>query len=355
MADIITGVGYTSAKDIVVDVINATWNQGLVKQAEYTAKIAAATDETTGFLGTVGTPTVSTGTVAVPTITAPAVNIPADATTSAYDDFTTEYLEIATWLESKFTAFRAAYFPDEGALYTAAEDSLQAALASGSYLPASVQSQIWGDDQARILSDKTRAQDAVIALYAGRRFPLPPDVAASAVLQIEQKAQDELAESSRKIAIMSVEQYRFVIDKALTLRDAAMRDAVAYIGALASGPDVASRLVNIGYDAQSKLISSAAQFYNADAQAKEVISKVNQYNNSTALEAAVKNQVSELAMIESKLKALLAEAQALAQMSTSLFNNVNVQAGVGANRNTSVGYNYGNETTATVTPITDVW
>jgi hypothetical protein len=71
-------------------------------------------------------------------------------------------------------------------------------------LPPSIATQIWGNDQARILGDKTRAQDAVIAQFAARRFPLPPDAAASAILQIEQKAQDEIAESSRKIAEMSV-------------------------------------------------------------------------------------------------------------------------------------------------------
>ena len=39
-----------------------------------------------------------------------------------------------------------------------------------------------------------------------------------------------------------------------------------------------------------------------------------QYNNSTALEAAVKNQAADLSLIEDKMKALLAEAQSLAQM-----------------------------------------
>ena len=51
------------------------------------------------------------------------------------------------------------------------------------------------------------------------------------------------------------------VDKMLALRQMAMTSAVAYIQALASGPDMASRLVGIGYDAQSKLISSASQFY----------------------------------------------------------------------------------------------
>lgn len=74
------------------------------------------------------------------------------------------------------------------------------------------------------------------------------------------------------------------------------------------------------------------------------MAKVAQFNTSTALEADVKNQMSNLTLIEDKLKALLAEAQALAQMSTSLINNVHVSAGVSGGRNVSVNYSYSNDT-----------
>jgi hypothetical protein len=105
-----------------------------------------------------------------------------------------------------------------------------------------------------------------------------------------------------------------------------MDAAVKYIGALASGPDMASRMVNIGYDAQSKLISAAAQFYNARISAAEVTSKIGQFNVGTEVDVAKANQASELKLIEDRLRALLAECQALAQMATSLFNNLQTGA-----------------------------
>ena len=101
-----------------------------------------------------------------------------------------------------------------------------------------------------------------------------------------------------------------------------MDSAIKYISALASGQDIASKVVGVGYDAQSKLISSVSSFYNARTQAAETMSKVAQYNNSTQLEAAVKNQMADLTLIEDKVKSLLSEAQAIAQMATSLFNNL---------------------------------
>lgn len=349
MADIIENVGtYPNGRaDVIVPkVINAAWNKGLELKTEYATKVNNAT---TGFLDTINAPHVGAGSVTVPTIDEPNVSIPATIDTSEIlNTYDTKYLELVQLLSDKFTAFRTSFFPDEGAAYVAAEDWLQAALTNPeSGLPQTVQDQIFGDDQARILGDKVRAQDAVVAQFAARRFPLPPDVAANAVLQIEQKAQDELAESSRKVAMMSVEMQKFSVEKMLGLRGMAMDSAIKYITALASGPDMASRVIGIGYDAQSKLISAASAFYNARTQAKETIAKVAQYNNSTALEAAVKNQAADLSLIEDKMKALLAEAQSLAQMATALLNNVHASAGISQSTGNSVTYSASGEASGT--------
>ena len=610
-----------AAMKVLEDLINATWDEGLATKDEFSAKITAIMDD---FLAIVNAPHVTSGSVTVPTITEPAVDIPAAITVDdIYDQWETRYLELASWLATRFAEFRSVYFPDDSAALAAVLDRMEllaatslptiaggtvtpptvsdiaestdissSAVSVGAFtdtasgttlvpgtvsppsvaepaltiptdadisaimsvfddayadlvllletkfqsyrtqfyanegdvydsaeawlidsianaevaLPSSIATQIWGNDQARILVDKSRAQDAVIAQFAARRFPLPPGAAVSAVLQIEQKAQDELAESSRKIAEMSVGLMQTVLEKALQLRAAAMQAAneyikalasgpeiasriagigydaqsklissvasllnarsevaklalqantttiqvaleagksnqavaldadktnlaaaldvvklglqadtttaqlaleadkanqvmaleadkanlgvsvdvakmtlqastttvqiafeaakanqmvalesvklsisgvielrsksmqaaVDYIKALASGPDMASRMSNVGYDAQSKLITSAAQMYNARSNAAETISKVTQYNNSTALEAAVKNQMSDLAIIENRVKALLSEAQSIAQMTTALFNNLNVQAALRADGSTTI-------------------
>lgn len=64
------------------------------------------------------------------------------------------------------------------------------------------------------------------------------------------------------------------------------------------------------------------------------MAKTTQFNISTSLEAASKNQAAELTVIEDKLKALLAEAQTIGQMATSLYNNL--QAGASAQGQDSV-------------------
>lgn len=230
-------------------------------------------------------------------------------------------------LSDKFVTFRSTYFPNEQLGYAATEAWLNNALADPSGLPASVVSQILADDEARILKDASRATDAVLSTFAARRFPLPPGAAASATLQIQQKAQDAVAESSRKVIIQSIEQLRFVVTQTIGLRQAAMGSAIEYIKAIASAPDMASRLVGIGYDAQSKLISAASQFYNSRTAVAELKAKVDQFNVGTGVDVAAKNQASDLTLIEDRLKALLTECQAFAQMATSLFNNVHAAAG----------------------------
>lgn len=310
--------------EAIEQIINATWAEAQANKAEFATKLTAALND---FLANAASPHVSTGAVDAPVIVEPTVDIP--TTQSAGDVisvFDTKYLELVSMLVDNFTQFRANYFPNEDSTYSAVEAWLQAAIADPSGLPLSVVTQIFGDDQARILADKTRAQDSVVAQFAGRRFPLPPDVAASMVMQIEQKAQDELAESSRKVAALSVEMQKFNVEKLLGLRGMAMDSAIKYISALASGPEMASKLVGVGYDAQSKLISSAATFYNARTQAAETVAKVAQYNNSVQLEADAKNQQADMAMIDNKLKALLTDCEALSRIVASLYNNLHVSS-----------------------------
>ena len=308
--------------EAIEQIINATWAEAQANKAEFATKLATALS---GFLDTTNTPHITAGSVAIPAISEPAVSIPsAQSAGDVITEFGSQRLAIVAELIQKFSDFKVTYFPDEANAYIAAEDWLQAAIADPSGLPPAVVAQIFGDDQARILEDKSRAQDAVIAQFAGRRFPLLPDVAASITMQIEQKAQDELAESSRKVALLSVEMQKFNVEKLLGLRGMAMDSAIKYISALASGQDIASKGIGVGYDAQSKLISAASSFYNARTQAAETMSKVAQYNNSTQLEAAAKNQMADLQMVENKLKALLTECEVIGRAMTALYNNLHV-------------------------------
>lgn len=321
--------GARASLEFAAALINAAWDQANTKNTAFETKIGGVEGELPDISDTVAGIHLTADSVLPPTVAEPIVNIPATAdVTDAMSLFDTKYLELVALLSDKFVAFRNTYFPDDSAAYGAAEDWLQAAVANPEAgLPPAVADQIWGDDRSRILADADRAGAEVLATFATKRFPLPPGAAASAVLQIQQNAQDATAESSRKVAIMSVDMQKFVIERLITIRQLAMGSAVDYIKALASGPEMASQLINVGYDAQSKLISAASSFYNARTEATKLTYTAGQQNADRALQAAEKNQATDLGLIEAKVKALLTEAQSLAQMATSMYNNLHASAG----------------------------
>lgn len=331
--DPVLGVGSNPLAKIAVRfseaVINTAWELGQAKSSSSTAKADALTAELAALLASPGAFHVTAGSVSVPTVTAPGVTIPTTIDVSSImATFDSKYIELATFLGDKFSYVVTTYFPNYATTYAAAEALLSATLANpDSGIPLTVQQQVWGDDHARITADKQRAQDGVMAQFAARGFPLPPDVAASAVMQIEQTAQDKLAESSRKVAMLSIDNLKWAIEKVFNLRQLALGAAGDYVKSLASGPDVASRVLGTGYDAQSKLISSAAQFYGADTSAKEMMSKVAQFNEQLALEAGAKNQAADLTLVENKVKALIVDLQSTMQQATALFNNLHASAG----------------------------
>lgn len=320
--------GAQASLDFAAAVINAAWNQANIKFDDFETRMAAINAELAAMLANGTAPHITAGSVAAPSIVEPPVDIPAtQSADDIYQDFATEYAKIIAELSARFVAFREEYFPDESAAYTAAEDWLQAAIVSQTGLPSGVAAQMLTDDKDRILSEADRATETVLATFAARRFPLPPGPAAAAISEITSKAQDDIAISSRKIVITSIDHLHWVVEKTLGLRQMSMAAAIDYIKALASGPDIASRLVNVGYDAQSKLISAASQFYNSRTAAAELTAKVGQFNEQIELQAAEKNQAADLTILEDRLKALLAECQALATMATSMFNNLHASAG----------------------------
>ena len=325
--------GAATILDSATSLINESWSQANAKLADFEARIDAITNEATGWLSTLNAPHVTAGSVATPTVAEPAVDIPSSqSATDVMSLFDAKYAELVALLADKFVAFRNEYFPDDSGTFGAAQTWLATAIADGG-IPETVRQQLLADDQARVLVEVNRATDDLLTRFAAMRFPVPPGAALAAVTEIEQKAQDAMAESSRKITASLIQNMQFAVEKAIGLRQLAMGSAIDYIKALASAPEMATQLVGVGYDAQSKLISAASSFYNARTGAAELVAKVGQFNVGTALDAAAKNQASDLTMIEDRLKALLTACQALAQAATSLYNNLHASAGLGYNVN----------------------
>jgi len=322
-----------ASMQVMEAVINATWDLANIKSSSASAKFAAAASD---FLDTTAAPTVSTGEVDTPLVTAPNVHIPETLDVADVSSvYTAEYQQLMQVLETKFAEFIATRFPDDAENYAKVEAWLVDALENGG-LAADTEDRIYDSQRSAILEESSRAADTVLATFAARRYPVPPGAALGAVREIQQKAQSEVAKAGGQLAAIKVDMQKFTVEKLIGLRQLALASAAEYIKALVAAPEISSKVANIGYDAQAKLIAAAADFYRADIAAADLTSKVGQFNVTTALEAATKNQASQLAIIDAKLKALLAEAAAVAQEATSLFNNLNVSTSMSANGGTNV-------------------
>lgn len=315
--------GAQATLDFAAGIINAAWDQGNVKSAAFEAAVTSALAAISA-----GTTHITADTASTTGVTEPTITISDAAPTDVMALFTSKYLELVALLADKFTAFRTEYFPNESAVYAKAETLISNALDDPNYaIPPAIAAQILSDDRNRAYAEASVLTDAMLATFAARRFPLPGGAAASAALQINQKAQDVIADSSRKLMMNYVEQMKWNVEKALSMRQAAMQASIEYIKALASGPDMASRVVGIGYDAQSKMVSAAASYYGARTDAQRMVHQAEQFNVSTKLTKDEKNQAVDMQAVENRIKALMAEASALAQMASSLFNNIHASSG----------------------------
>ena len=247
-----------------------------------TTATAAAPALTTA---TAATPALTTAVISTPTD--PGVTVPTDITeSSVIATFTSEQQDLWDQLVAGFVGFRTSYFPNENTLYATAETWLQDALDNAHGLPSAVAAQVLTDSSDRISVELSRATDSITARFAASRFPLPSGALASAILQLQQKAQDDIADASRKLVIASIEQLRFVVDKVLSLRQSAMAAALDYCRTLASATPGAVQLTEAAYDAQVKLINSAAAYYGARISASEAVAKVSQFNVGTSVQIA---------------------------------------------------------------------
>lgn len=309
---------------MAANIINATWDQANVKAAAFENKVGLVDG---ALIGTPVTP-ISTVPTDATGVSEPSITIPTDANAAdILSAFDTKYGELIGMLSIKFTDFLTEYFPGEAAVYGKAETWVSNALSNSDYgIPAAVAAQLLTDEKSRAYAEAAVLSDAVLETYAARRFPLPPGASAGAVLQITQKAQDSISEAGRKLMMAYIDNLRYAVDKALSMRQLALGSAEEYIKSLMSGPALASQIVTSAYDGQSKLISAVSSFYNARIDAKKLVKQAEQFNAQTALTVAEKNQAVELALVEERIKSLMTEASALAQMVSSLFNNLHTGA-----------------------------
>jgi len=336
-----------NAEQVVNAVMAQCWAKGESLASQYNAKSSAALSAVSGVSSDVAGQPVAQPVydVVEPLVEIPATLDPADIV----DYFNTHYPELMDKLSDMFAAFLTTYFADDGAFIAARQWLEDAIVNPDNPLPTAIATQIWEDDRARIYDESRRKVEETTAMWAAKGFPLPPGAAAASIAAIEMAAQNELAKSSRTVAIksadMSYDKIKFAVERALDLKKLAMAAAGDYIKSLTSAMDVSSRMMGVGYDAQARLISAAAAFFNARIEAEKLQVGVENMRSQDIIERGKLKAQIEAQKMDTRVKVMMQDAQVTGQAATSLFNNMHVSAGISGSTSYGVSYAYKNDTT----------
>jgi len=307
-------------------VFNLSWDLAAAKSVDALTRTDAAI-----ALASTAPTIAATPTVGVTLPTAPTAPTPLDQT-AALSLFETAKNEVVTLLTSSFDTFLTTYFP-VGSELAAAQTWLADAISTGgSGINAAVEDQIWERDRSRVLKDSGRVQEELISTWASRRFPLPPGAAAYQLLQAQKDAADKIAESSRGTAIKvfdtEIENVRFAVDKAISLRQIAVSAAGDFIRAIALGPQVGAQLMSSIVDAQAKMTGAVSEFYRAQISAAETKLRADTSTAEFDVRAKEANLRAAIEALSQRVSTAIAAAQMLATQAAASLNALHAAAGI---------------------------
>jgi len=283
------------------------------------------------FLSASGTTFITPGRLPSEDVDEPRVFIPRTANGIDTSVFNSIYDQVINDLAGRFADFLQEYFPFNQALMNAVEAWLQDAIINGgSGINTVVEGRIWQRDRDRIGTQAASDMEGAVSTWASRGYPLPPGAANATVVAVQRKQAADVAEVSRAAAIKSfeteVENIRFAITTAIDYRTKVLAAAGDYIRALAVAPNIASSLATQSADAQARLISAAAGYYNARINAAELAQRRNIFDADQAFKAVVQTQENAIKFVDLRVQAATAAAESLGKQAAAALNSLSSQA-----------------------------
>jgi hypothetical protein len=269
-------------------------------------------------------------------ILTPALNLPSLTDPLDPDEerarFTQMVNQTANEIATGFTSYLNAYFPLGDELALASAWVRRALTTGGTGINTNVERALWARERDRVLADQQRAEEEVTALWASRRYPMPPGAALHAVQMLQKDGQDKIAQASRDAAIKSfeteIENVRFAVGKAIELREAAIRTALQYITALVLEPRKLALELTMGLaELEVKVAELTTEYYRAQLAAAEVPLKI----ATTKDEFEMKRKLADLGaqldiLLKGRTEATLSAAKMQATQAAALLNGIHGQA-----------------------------
>lgn len=315
--------------DMSWQIINQAWTKAESIDAQLQERMDAA-QTATSWSGGELVPQVVDPIASIP---APEVDIPLEAQGPDMTLFNQYNDNIIDKLVDLFSNFIADNYPTSMSMYAEAESWVKNQLQNGgSGINAAIEAQLHERERSRALADAQRAENEITESWAAKRFPMPPGALAYQILQVQQKAQDEIAKSSREVAIKSweaeLDMIKLAVVEAEKMRSAAVGAAGDYIKTMASSQNTSYQLTMGKSQAQNGLIAAAASWYNAETNAKDTIFKSNLAKASLTQDAG---KVNATLKVQNKAKVAdvaVANAEFVARQAQAMLNNLHTSVGV---------------------------
>lgn len=335
-------------------IVTLAWQKGETMSAQMTAEsnrlfgVALDNNDTAGM-----SPATLNFT---PNVVEPNVHIPNQAEGAQFQVLDVIYDKIIDNLGGLFGEFMREYFPNETAAWQAAQEWIIHSIHNGGTgIKPNIEYQIYERDRARVIQDNNRTIREAVHGFTAQGFRMPPGALAGAVRDANRQASDKISQHSRDVAIkqaeMEVENVRFAVEQAITMRKAALDAARDYIGAMASGIAQTGQVLPSVTDSQSRLITAASSYYNARISAEDLRLRSVAPNAEYQQQANAKNLDAELQLIRNKIDAAIAAAEALARQAAAMLNALNVSTSSSWQAGQSVNASYSGEFSTDIPPF----
>jgi hypothetical protein len=301
------------------------------RTTDFDAAIAALTDDVTGWLATHAAADAVAPSITSTPPTEPSMTIADTSTALVFNNANAQATAMISDLVSDFGTFISTYFPDNSATYAAAEGYLLDAISNttSGIVPAAIQAAILTNARDRILAEQERAEEDLYEGLSARRFRFPPGAAAGQAMKLAQSALDQIAASSRAIAIKDFElSHQTALESvrmAVTARASALQATTQYIaGIVADGYKMGHSIAGTAHQSEVAKIAAAYQAFAGRTNAAELALKAVQADASLQFEESKENQQRDMDNIEANVRAFMAQAQIIGHEVVSMLNNLRV-------------------------------
>lgn len=232
--------------------------------------------------------------------------------------------ELKTRVPKEFHDFLTEFFPLQQSLSKVETQLFN--IIDGKGLPLQVK-QEWNKARDRDLLEAQRLEDEAYSSAAAKGFSMPPLTTQYRVLMAHQTASNNLSATNRDIAIesakMQIDLFKFAVDKAISLRELALKEAMDYINLMYKEYEISIEKAKTYVESYQIFYNSMNAYYNSVNEVNRLKFQVQESNLKYSLEDLKLAIDSNMAKDNRVTNSLLESSRITASVASSALSGIN--------------------------------